>query len=46
METGAEVRTLARCFGNVEAARKNACVTAAVDGSNKLIELPTVGPTS
>ena len=45
METGAEVRTLACCFGNVEAARKNACVTVAADRSNGLIKLPAVGRT-
>jgi hypothetical protein len=45
MGTGTEIRPSACYFGNVEAARKNACMTAAVDGCKELIELPTAGST-
>ncbi len=45
METGTEVRASACCFGNLEAARKNARVTAAADGCKELTELPAVGST-
>lgn len=45
METGTGVPSSTCRFGNVEAARKNACMTAAADGCKELIELPTVGST-
>ena len=45
MAMGTEVGLSACCFGNVEAARKSACVTAAADVCNELIELPAIGST-
>jgi hypothetical protein len=45
METGTEVRASACCFGNLQAARKNACMAAAGDGCKVVIGLPAVGST-
>ncbi len=45
METGTEVQPSAYCLGNVEVARKSACIAEALDGCNELIELPAIGST-
>ena len=43
MEMGTEVGRSACCFGNVGAVAKDACITAAADWCDELIDLHTVG---